>query len=233
MTANPPRVPASATPKRPAKHSVRETYDALAEHYDEAELRMMWDRPVELGLIFSFARMASLHLGVVGDVGCGPGHITQYLKQLELHPLGIDLSPAMVARATENHPGCSFRTGAIEALPAEDGEWSGAVALGAMWHHDAPGRRAALCELARAIRPGGALLLSWLESAPRCPADSVQRLYRWLDQPVELDLHFVSVKTALREVASTGFEVISATLREPITSRELPARRGFLLARRT
>jgi SAM-dependent methyltransferase len=228
----PQRSPPPRTPQLSPQLSVSAAYDALAERYDEVERGLMWNRPVELGLVFSFARMASIHAGTVADVGCGPGHITQYMRQLDLRAVGIDLSPAMIARATASYPDCSFRTGAIEALPAAEGEWAGAVSLGATWHHDAPARRTALRELARVIRPEGALLFSWLESAPRGPADSTQRLYRWLDSEVALDLHFVSVKTALREAASAGFEVISATLREPMTSHELPARRGFLLARR-
>jgi SAM-dependent methyltransferase len=219
-------------PRRSPPPSISTAYDALAKRYDEVERALTWNRPVELGLIFSFARMASIHAGPVGDVGCGPGHITQYMQQLELRAVGVDLSPGMIARAAANYPRCPFRTGAIEALPMAEGEWSGAVSLGATWHHDAPARRAALRELARVIRPDGALLFSWLESAPRCPADSSQRLYRWLDCEVALELHFVSVKTALREAASAGFEVLSATLREPMTPHELPARRGFLLARR-
>jgi SAM-dependent methyltransferase len=228
----PQGTPQRSPPPRTPQLSVSAAYDALAERYDEVERGLMWNRPVELGLVFSFARMASIHAGMVADVGCGPGHITQYMRQLDLRAVGIDLSPAMIARATASYPNCSFRTGAIEALPAAEGEWAGAVSLGATWHHDAPARRTALRELARVIRPDGALLFSWLESAPRCPADSTQRLYRWLDSQVALDLHFVSVKTALREAASAGFEVISASLREPMTSHELPARRGFLLARR-
>lgn len=222
-----------ARAKRAVKQlSVCETYDALADRYDEVERALMWNRPVDLGLMFSFARMAAQHLGRVGDVGCGPGHVTQFLRQLELDAIGFDLSTAMVARAAANHPGCAFRTSPLEALPIKDGEWAGAVSLGATWHHDAAGRRLALRELARVIRPGGALLFGWLESAPRCPADSCQRLYQWLDREVALELHFVGVKTALREATLAGFEVISATLREPITPYELPARRGFLLARR-
>lgn len=223
-----------ARSKRAVKQlSVCETYDAIADRYDEVERRLMWNRPVDLGLMFSFARMAAQAHGKVGDVGCGPGHATQFLKQLDLHAIGFDLSTAMVARAAANHPACAFRTSPLEALPLQDGELAGVMALGATWHHDAAGRRLALREMARVVRPGGALLLSWLESAPRCPADSRQRLYQWLDREVALDIHFVSVRAALREASHAGFEVISATLREAITPYELPARRGFLLAKRT
>lgn len=215
-----------------SERTVSETYSELARRYDEVERPLLWNRPVELGMLFAFSRMVSGQLGVVGDVGCGPGHITEYLSHLELPMVGVDLSEEMIARARVSVPECRFEIGAVEDLNVEDAGWAGAVALGTLWHHESPGRRLALAELARVIRPGGVMLYGWLESGPRRPAGTSHRLLRWFDQDVSLDLHFVSIKTALREVADSGFEVISATLREPLVPHELPARRGFLLAKR-
>ncbi len=212
--------------------AVRDSYDELALRYDEVERSLLWNRPVELGVLFTFARLLVGQLGQVGDVGCGPGHITDYLGQLDLSMVGVDLAPEMVARARASHPAYQFSVGAVEALEVPDGGWAGAVALGTLWHHDAGGRAVALRELARVVRPGGVLLLGWLESAPRHPAGSSHRLRRWLDRDVSLELHFTSIKTALSEARDAGFDVISATLREPLLPHELPARRGFLLARR-
>ena len=211
---------------------VRETYDELAANYDEVERFLTWQRPVELGMLFSFSRMVSGQLGIIGDVGCGPGYSTQYLSQLDLSMVGIDFSPKMVQLARHNYPGGSFSVGNIESLEVADAAWAGAVALGTTWHHDATDRRIALLELARVVRPGGVLLHSWLESAPGRRSDSTHRLSCWLDHDVSLDLHFVSAKTAMKEAAAAGFEVLSVTLRQPILPHELPARRGFMLARR-
>lgn len=211
---------------------VRETYDELAANYEEVERFLMWQRPVELGLLFAFSRMLSGQLGTVGDVGCGPGYATQYLAQLDVAMVGVDLSPKMIEQARHNYPGGNFSVGNIESLEVADAAWAGAVALGTMWHHDVTDRRIALLELARVIRPGGVLLHSWLESAPGRRSDSTHRLSCWLDRDVSLDLHFVSAKTAMREAAAAGFEVLSVTLRQPILPHELPARRGFMLAKR-
>ncbi|MBK7533806.1 MAG: class I SAM-dependent methyltransferase [Myxococcales bacterium] len=208
-------------------------YDALAAAYDEDERRMAWSRPVDLGLLFSFAKMVTERQGsgVVGDLGCGPGHTTKILAELGLRMTGIDASSAMIARARANLPGATLAVGTLLHLPAVDASWAGAVALGALWHAAAAERRTTLAEVARVIQPGGTFLYSFVTSGPRQPADSVYFLERWLGVEVNLELHLLSVKAAATEVVSAGFEVIAATQREPLP-HELPLRRGFLLARR-
>jgi SAM-dependent methyltransferase len=216
--------------------AVRDLYDQIAAPYAEAEQALTWARPVDLGLLFAFAKMATgmahHHSSVVGDVGCGPGHVTKVLGQLGLRAIGIDYAPGMIEQARAHFPEGDLRLGSIERLEVGDGQWAGATALGTMWHCDVQERLAGLRELARVIRPGGVLLYGWLESASRHPAGSVFRLRRWFGVEAELDLHLLSIKTVAHEMAAAGFEVISATLREPLRGQELPMRRGFMLARR-
>ncbi|MDD1651990.1 MAG: methyltransferase domain-containing protein, partial [Methanomicrobiales archaeon] len=49
------------------------------------------------------------------DVGCGTGNLVRQLADLECVPLGIDLSPEMVAAAARSHPALrdAFRCGDI------------------------------------------------------------------------------------------------------------------------
>lgn len=213
--------------------SVKRAYDAVAAAYDDDERRMTWARPVDLGLLFSFAKMvtAQPRSGVVGDVGCGTGHGTRVLTQLGLRMAGLDLSPEMIARARGNFPELDFAVAELANLPVRSASWAGAAALGTLWHCNAAERMAGLAELARVVAPGGVLLHGWLTSGPRRPAGSVQPLERWLGEEVNLELHLVSIKAAATEAARAGFELISATEREPLP-HELPLRRGFLLARR-
>jgi SAM-dependent methyltransferase len=131
--------------------AVRDLYDQIAAPYAEAEHALTWARPVDLGLLFAFAKMATgaadgmanHHAGVVGDVGCGPGHVTKVLCQLGLRAIGIDYAPGMIEQARVHFPEGDLRFGAIERLEFGDGQWAGATALGTMWHCDARERRGA------------------------------------------------------------------------------------------
>src|SRR5438477_11403025 len=54
------------------------------------------------------------------DVACGPGFITAAAAARGADVVGLDFSPAMIARATELHPSIAFREGDAEALPFTD-----------------------------------------------------------------------------------------------------------------
>jgi SAM-dependent methyltransferase len=98
---------------------------------------------------------------LLADVGCGPGHVTAYLASLGAPVIGLDLSPAMVATARAAHPALRFSEGDLRKLPTGDASWGGAVCLYTIIHLDPDGRREAYAELARTIRPGGWLLVSF------------------------------------------------------------------------
>ncbi|MEZ4362976.1 MAG: class I SAM-dependent methyltransferase [Kofleriaceae bacterium] len=218
--------------ERKAVPDIPDIYNELAAAYDATESEMISERPVDLGHIFSFAKMVGRSPELVGDVGCGTGHVTSMLSQLGLSMHGVDASPEMVFRARANFPSVPFEVGRLEHLPIETGGWGGAAVLHVTWHSDAPARAAGLRELARAIRPGGALLFGWLESAPRRARGSTIQLRHWMGHDVALELHLVPMKLTVQELIAAGFDVLSATLREPILPQEFAARRGLILARR-
>ena len=51
--------------------------------------------------------------GPVADVGCGPGHVTAFLKNHGLDVFGVDLSPGMIAQARAAHPELRFDIGSM------------------------------------------------------------------------------------------------------------------------
>lgn len=213
--------------------ATRAAYDELSAAYDAAERGLMAERAVDLGHLFAFAKSVHAHRpgGLVGDVGCGPGHVARWMCELGLAVRGVDLSPRMIERARRNAPGASFVAGALGELDETSGAWDGALVLGALWHAEARERAVALGEVARLVQPGGALLYGWLSSGAGHPSGSAYPLERWLGVKVELPVHLCSIKVAALEVRRAGFEVVAATEREPLV-HELPLRRAFLLARR-
>ena len=51
----------------------------------------------------------------IADLGCGPGHIAAWLAGQGVAPVGIDLSPAMIAVGRRDHPNVEFREGNLSA----------------------------------------------------------------------------------------------------------------------
>ena len=54
--------------------------------------------------------------GEVCDMGCGPGHVARYLRDIGTTVFGLDFSPRMVEQARQLNPDISFRQGNMLAL---------------------------------------------------------------------------------------------------------------------
>jgi SAM-dependent methyltransferase len=99
------------------------------------------------------------------DVGCGPAHLSiRMAGDHHIDVTGLDLDPAMVARARANAaassvhgPQPSFVVGDVAALPFEDASFDFVVSTFSMHHWSDP--VAGLNEIARVLRPGGKALI--------------------------------------------------------------------------
>lgn len=149
------------------------------------------------------------------DAGCGPGLVACYLAPLSGSVIGVDATPAMVAKAKQmaDEKGCSnatFKEGFMERLPFPDHAFDGVVTR-YTFHHvlDAA---AAMRELIRVCRPGGRVVVC--DAAPRAacrdayddwervrdPSHTSARTPEELQELAERDL---------REVTCRGFRLES------------------------
>ena len=215
-----------------AMERVRTSYDAVAEHYAAAFANELATKPLERGLLDSFAEFCRELRGPIADVGCGPGHVTRYLADRGVDIFGLDLSPAMVEVARLRYPGLNFRVGSMTALDIGDATWVGAVALYSIIHLSSPQRDIAYRELARALRAGGLLLISFHVSTATQPAGTSVHLDTWFDATVDLTGYFLDPDEVIAGLCATGFEVRAQLEREPYSIGELASRRCYLLARR-
>jgi SAM-dependent methyltransferase len=89
------------------------------------------------------------------DVGCGPGNYLRYLRRH--HPTvrahGLDLSPGMAAEAAAHGPTVNGDAG---RLPFHDDAFDRVLAPHMLYH--CPDIPAAVAELRRVLRPGGAMV---------------------------------------------------------------------------
>jgi SAM-dependent methyltransferase len=100
------------------------------------------------------------------EVGCGPGHLSvQLAGQHRLEVTGLDLDPAMIARAAANTDRAanrggrrpSFLVGDVAALAFPDRSFDLVVSTLSMHHWADPA--AGLTEIGRVLRPGARTLI--------------------------------------------------------------------------
>ena len=92
------------------------------------------------------------------DLGAGTGKLTRSLRARGLDVVAVDPSPGMLARLSAALPDVEVRRGGAERLPLPDADVD-AVLVAQAWHWVDPAR--AVPEVARVLRPGGALGLVW------------------------------------------------------------------------
>lgn len=110
-----------------------------------------------LYLIKTCVRFAGFRLGArVADLGCGSGVFTNLLHELGFHPIGLDISPKLIALARKKYSDVEFVEGDAEHLPFSSSSLDGVLLSGLVHHFPDPSR--CIAEVARVLKPGGAFV---------------------------------------------------------------------------
>jgi ubiquinone/menaquinone biosynthesis C-methylase UbiE len=202
----------------------RRSYDAVAGAYADGLRDELAGKPLDRALLAALIEQTPAGT-TVGDLGCGPGHVTGWLAAHGATAIGIDLSAGMVEVARREQPGAEFRVGDLLSLPAADGEFGAVIAFYSIIHL-APGELpAALAEMYRVLRPGGLALLTFHIGT------EVRHFTEWLGQDVDVDFRFYPPDDVIAALTSTGFTV-TARLERTAYPAEVSTRRAYLLAAR-
>lgn len=205
--------------------ATRDSYDAVAAAYAETVAPRLDGMPFERALFAAFAELVRAGgNGSVADVGCGPGHVTALLYQLDLDAFGIDLSPEMVALARRSYPRVRFEEGSMLALDLPDASLGGLLAYYSIIHIPWERRPEVFAEFHRVLAPGGLLMLGFQigdERGHRTEAYGKAVSLDWYRQRPD------EVAGLLREV---GFEMWMTAVREPEPTDK--TEQGTLMARK-
>ncbi|GAA3349887.1 class I SAM-dependent methyltransferase [Amorphoplanes nipponensis] len=140
----------------------RASYDTVAVSYAGMLREALAGEPFQRGILALFAELVRARgNGPVADIGCGPGRITAHLHGLGLDAFGIDLSPAMIDVARQDHPGLRFEVGSMTGLELADASVTGMLAWFSLIHVPDDEVPTVLAEFSRVLRPGGVLLLGF------------------------------------------------------------------------
>ncbi|HET7034544.1 MAG TPA: class I SAM-dependent methyltransferase [Thermomicrobiaceae bacterium] len=139
------------------------------------------------------------------DLGCAAGDLLQLLRELGNHGvLGIEPSTEAAARARAR--GLEVVTGTLQDARLPGGSLDAALLSHVIEHLPAPGDT--LDELARVLRPGGALVL-WLPNADSLAARLLGA--RWIGYDAPRHLYAFTPRTLGCLLARHGFTVRSVT----------------------
>lgn len=203
---------------------VRDSYDAMAELYAALFLGEL-DRDTNFqDWLARFASLAAVQTGMVADVGCGPGHVVDHLREVGLNVAGYDLSPGQIAEARKAFPDSTFRVGDLAAIDAADSSLGGIVSRYSIIHLLPTRLDEVFAEWMRVLEPGAPVLVSFFGStvadAHGTPFDhKVVTAY---------ELFPATVGEQLRDAGFTDFEV--GVLPPPEGGR--PFDQGTILARK-
>lgn len=139
---------------------IRQAYGAIAPQYIELFGTRANVHEDDLALI---ARNLSIQPGAVLDVGCGPGHLTAYLRSLDVNASGIDLVPEFIHHAQATHPDGRFELGSMHQLPLPDASAAGILAWYSLIHVPPSELDEVLIELRRVVLPGGVLVAGFFD----------------------------------------------------------------------
>lgn len=224
---------AGGSGEREHQSRVRDSYDAVTDAYVNRVHDELRHKPLDRALLTAFAEQLRDEAGrgaAVCDAGCGPGHVAAFLAERGLTLTGIDLSPAMVARARALHPTLSFEVGTMTALDAAAGRWQGVIAFYSIIHLTSDAEiRAALREFHR-ILAGRGLLLVAVHLGER--GDATVHADEMLGVPVDMDFRFFDLEWLAGEIAAAGFSVEARLVRAPYADVEVQTTRAYVLARR-
>lgn len=202
--------------------TTRSSYSAAAAGYSAVLAGQLAQEPVLRSMLTLFAELAS---GPTADVGCGPGHVTAFLRGQGLDVFGIDLAPGMVEQARANYPDLRFEVGSMLALDQSDGSLAGLNAWFSIICVPDPELPGVLAEFHRVLAPGAPLMLSFqIGDGPRHFTEGWGRT-------VDLTLHFRRPEAVAAMLAEVGFEPV-VTMVHDRTSTPPRKQGAFLIVRK-
>jgi SAM-dependent methyltransferase len=203
----------------------RTSYDTVATDYADLVRGAVAGQPhLRAALRLLAEQVRALGGGPVADIGCGPGHVTAYLRELGLDAFGVDLSPAMIELAGREYPQAPFEVGSMTDPDLLDRPLAGVLAWWSLIHVPDDEVPAVLGHFHRALRPGGVLQVGFHVG------DEIRRKTEgYGGHPMRVDVHRRTPARMTDWLRTAGFDIEANWLLSP----DAPSRQAILFARRS
>ena len=206
--------------------STQTGYDQVAEEYAVRFENEMTHKPFDRKMLDWLAEKVN-GLGVLCDMGCGPGQIARYLHAQSVSVCGIDLSPEMVGQAQAFNPEIAFQQGdMLDLSEVADNAFGGIAAFYSIIHTPRPQLAQVFQELKRVLQPSGILLLTFHIG------QEVRHFDEWWGKAVSLDFFFFETAEIKEELTSAGFVLQEVIERDPYPDIEVQTRRAYIFTQK-
>ncbi|HEY2113826.1 MAG TPA: class I SAM-dependent methyltransferase [Candidatus Angelobacter sp.] len=203
---------------------IRSNYDALAGAYAREISGELDHRPLERKLLQKFAAACD---GLICDLGCGPGHVTEYLSRFNVNVIGLDLSFGILKEARARYSEIIFLQGNMLDLPFAAAKLAGIIAFYSIIHFDKDQGARALAEMSRVLKPGGIVLLGVHVGREVVHVNELWGI------TVDFDAAYFDLHELTGNLEIHGFKVVETVQREPLPEVEHQSIRGYIWAQRT
>lgn len=116
-------------------------------------------------------RALPIRRGRVLDLGCAFGFATRMLRRRGYETVGVDGSATYIEQARQADPTGDYLAADVAHVPLPDASFDAVLFLDVLEH--VPNEREAIREIARMLKPGGALVLSAPHAGPLAWLDSL------------------------------------------------------------
>jgi len=206
---------------------IRADYDLIAHDYALHIGNELEAKPFDREILTDFVHVVP-GPGRVCELGCGPGHVSRFLRECGSDVFGLDLSPRMIEEARRLNPDIEFREGNMLCLDLPDCSLSGIVAFYSIVNLPQDSLPAVFSEMHRVLQPRGLALIAFHIG------DEVLRPGEMWGRPVFMEfLHHPALKIQqlLREA---GFAIDEVRERGPYAPEvEFQSHRAYILARKS
>jgi SAM-dependent methyltransferase len=203
---------------------LRSSYDTLASQYASRIYDELRNKPFDRAILDRFAARVR-DAGLVCDLGCGPAQIARYLAGQNCRSFGLDLSHGMLLEARRLNADIEFVEGSMLWLPVTSGSLAGIAAFYSVIHLTREQLPVASAEFARALRPGGRMLLAF-----HLGVTSERTTELW-GHKVDFNVTLLETSEVCETLQSAGFAIEDAQERAPYAPDvEYQSHRGYILA---
>lgn len=199
-------------------------YSKIANKYTETFFNELIYKPLDRYLLKEFCNNIR-EKGKVCDLGCGPGHISRFVKDQGIDVCGIDLSDGMLKKAKEKNPDIEFTKGNMIDLETKEKSFAGIILYYSIVHFTIKEVEEVFVKLRNVLENYGLLFLAFHVG------DEVLHIDSLFNEELKLDYIFFNTDEIVCILKKHKFKIIEAITRYPY-DEEYGSKKGYIICQK-